>query len=327
MHCHMAPHITPYPERPDTLREHDAHDVARHALDGMAGLVLGITSTPRPGAATSAPPPRPTRSVRLLVQEHGTGAGRRFGYIVQHGAEPRRDSVAVPGLPLVLQRGETVSVTVVNRTSELTTVHWHGIELESIYDGVAGWSGAQSNLAPLIARGDSFTVTFTPPRAGTYIHHTHMDESGQLTSGMYAPLIVLERGERFDPARDLLFVVGGVPAAEGFAEALNGHTDPPDLLLDAGGQYRLRFINILPAMAVEASLLAADSAAMEWRPVSKDGATLPASRQRPRRAHVPRIGVGETYDFEWTPAAGTYELVLSIPRIEKALRQTIVVRR
>src|SRR5690606_2697014 len=34
-HCHMAPHISPYPERPDSARAHDEHDVAQHARYGM----------------------------------------------------------------------------------------------------------------------------------------------------------------------------------------------------------------------------------------------------------------------------------------------------
>ncbi|MBA2670736.1 MAG: multicopper oxidase domain-containing protein, partial [Gemmatimonadetes bacterium] len=41
MHCHMIPHITPYPERADTARGHDVHHVERHPLTAMAGLVLG----------------------------------------------------------------------------------------------------------------------------------------------------------------------------------------------------------------------------------------------------------------------------------------------
>jgi FtsP/CotA-like multicopper oxidase with cupredoxin domain len=49
---------------------------------------------------------------------------------------------------LVLTRGEPTAIEVVNRSGEPTAVHWHGIELESYYDGVAGWSGTPGRTAP-----------------------------------------------------------------------------------------------------------------------------------------------------------------------------------
>jgi hypothetical protein len=45
-----------------------------------------------------------------------------------------------------------------------TSIHWHGMELESAYDGVAGWARTGSRIAALIAPGDSFIVQMTPPR-------------------------------------------------------------------------------------------------------------------------------------------------------------------
>ncbi len=69
---------------------------------------------------------------------------------------------------------------------QATAVHWHGMELESFFDGVAGWSGAGNRLAPIIAPGDSFVAHMTPPRAGTFIYHTHAGELAQLTGGLPA---------------------------------------------------------------------------------------------------------------------------------------------
>jgi manganese oxidase len=43
---------------------------------------------------------------------------------------------AEAGPTLVLRRGEPVAITLVNRLSEATSIHWHGMELESYYDGV-----------------------------------------------------------------------------------------------------------------------------------------------------------------------------------------------
>jgi hypothetical protein len=49
---------------------------------------------------------------------------------------PARPGIS-PTIDLI--RGEPVSITVVNRLGEPTAVHWHGIELESYFDGVAGF--------------------------------------------------------------------------------------------------------------------------------------------------------------------------------------------
>jgi FtsP/CotA-like multicopper oxidase with cupredoxin domain len=324
-HCHMAPHITPFPERPDSLRIHDEHDVAQHAIKGMAGLVLGITTTHR-NTSTAVTPPTPARQLRLFAQETPIDSThpRAYGYVLQQGAEPRPDSIVVPGPPLVLTRGETTAITVVNRTSAFTTVHWHGMELESVYDGVAGWSGAGSNIAPLIAPGDSFVVAFTPPRAGTFIYHTHMDESAQLRSGMYGPMLVVEPGATFDPARDLVFLVGEAVEGASVAATLNGRREPAALALTVGATYRLRFIDILPADVASISLNA-DSVPVSWTPISKDGADLPAALRNAVPATL-RAGVGETYDFAWTPAGRMdAELVIQITAGD-VIRQKVRVR-
>jgi len=324
-HCHMAPHITPFPERPDSLRAHDEHDVAQHAITGMAGLVLGITTT-HANTRTAVAPPTPARKLHLFAQETATDSAqpRAYGYVLQQGEEPRADSIVVPGPPLVLTRGETTAITVINRTSALTTVHWHGMELESVYDGVAGWSGAGSNIAPLIAPGDSFVVAFTPPRAGTFIYHTHMDESAQLRSGMYGPLLVVEPGARFDPVTDLVFMIGEAVEGARITATLNGRREPAALTLNAGITYRLRFINILPADVAGISL-SADSVPVSWTPISKDGANLSAPLGHAVPAPL-RAGAGETYDFAWTPAGRMdAELVIQMTSRD-VIRQTVRVR-
>ena len=106
----------------------------------------------------------------------------------------------------MLRRGEPTAVTVHNRLDAATSVHWHGLELESFYDGVAGWSGTAARLAPSIAPGDSCVARFTPPRAGTFIFHSHASEVRQLSLGLFGPLIVLEPGVRWDPDRDRVVV-------------------------------------------------------------------------------------------------------------------------
>lgn len=312
VHCHMIPHIVPFPGRVESLRHQDLHAVERHPTLSMAGLVLGVTVTD-PDGSYAAPSEPDVAKHRLLIQEERPVAGLRSrkGFVLQRGPEPARDSVAVPGTPLIVVQGQRNSVTVVNRLRSPTSVHWHGMELESVFDGVAGYSGHGGARAPLIAPGDSFTVWFTPPRAGTYMFHSHMDEEDQIQSGMYGPLLVLEPDYKYDPSVDLTMMVGLLPNDRGGSgRALNGSRTPPPRKVQAGKTYRLRLINMMPAPRVHFEL-AADSAVQTWRLVSKDGAAVPAALRGTRPARL-FVGVGETYDFEWIPSAGESALKIQV---------------
>jgi manganese oxidase len=276
----------------------------------MGGLVLGIHVVP---GARPAPPrtaDRPPREIRLLAQSaphrYGTLAG--MGYVVQAGAEPARDSIVVPGPLLVLRRGEPVRITVVNHLTEPTAVHWHGIELESFPDGVPGWSGTPARIMPPIQPGDSFVAEFVPPRAGTYIYHTHANEQLQMGSGLYGALLVVDSARPYDPETDKVIVVGGAGPSDSLPQLgfespglVNGSGDPPPLDLSIGRTYRFRLININPDWRVIFSLTS-ESALAQWRPVAKDGADLPPSQRGPRPAWL-LTGPGETADFEFTPRA------------------------
>ena len=249
----------------------------------------------------------PRRHLRLLVRENpgGTSAGPYYGFALhERGPEPPPDSGHHCGPPIVLTRGQPVSIMVVNRTPESTSIHWHGIELESYFDGVAGFSGSAGRLAPLIVPGDSFEARFTPPRAGTFIYHTHMAELRQQPAGLAGPLIVVEPGAGYDPATDLTVLISSPPDSAGQARAvlLNGSLTPSPLRLQQGVPTRLRLINITtgrPGMRME---LRKDSAVVMWRVIAKDGAQLPAARQDVGPARQP-ISIGETVDVEVTPTA------------------------
>ena len=217
----------------------------------------------------------------------------------------------IPGSVIILTRGRPADLTVVNRLPEPVAVHWHGLELESWSDGVAGWSGADTLVAPAIAPGDSFVARLTVPRAGTFIYHTHMNDIEQITSGLYGAIVVLEPGRAFDPATDHVFVIGwdgeqDDPATGGPRVLVNGDSVPPPLRLAADKAHRLRFVNIGPA-AAHTIRLRRDTTEVEWRRVAVDGADLaPSQATRVPARH--RIAVGQTADFEVRLAPGSYRL-------------------
>ena len=306
-HCHFAFHVSDEAvlEPKAKPRGGSASEHASHQAHAMAGLVLGIHVNPRPGDnyAVSAEPPR---RLRLLLQTSPGKFGDKpaIGFVLQDGdKEPKRDSVSMPGPTLLLKRDQPVRITVVNRLAEPSAVHWHGIELESLPDGVPNWSGMGKNLMSPIAPADSFIAEFTPPRSGTFIYHSHLNEGTQINSGMYGALLVVDDPAKFDRSRDKVILVGGggpQPApgmdTRGF---VNGSASPEPLMLEAGTTYRIRVINIHPDWRVEFAL-GTDAARAQWRAVAKDGADLPASQATLRAAYL-LTGPGETADFEFTP--------------------------
>jgi manganese oxidase len=113
------------------------------------------------------------RKLQLEISERG-GAPRYALQLrdnMQAFATPSKSGLIGP--PIVLTRDQPVEIEVVNKLKDSTAIHWHGIELESYYDGVAGWSGEGTQITPPIAPGTSFVARMTPPRAGTFIYHTH----------------------------------------------------------------------------------------------------------------------------------------------------------
>ena len=335
-HCHLMFHVTP--EARLDYEEGHAGDV--HSADPikhMAGLVIGIPVRPRPGESYERAGER--RRLDLFFQQ----GGRRgsipvtYSFILQRGpAPPAPDSVEVPGSPIVVTRGTATDIVVHNRAREHTAVHWHGLELESWSDGVAGWSGGGAAMAPAIVPGDSFVARLTLPRAGTFIYHTHLNDIEQVSGGAAGALIVLEPGERWDPSRDHVYLSTweGRPAVR---------LAPPRLLINgdssisatkelvAGVPHRFRFINIGAAGNVRFSL-SRDTALAEWRRRAKDGAVLPEALRRTQPA-IQVLGVGETYDFDFLPPGpGTYRLAAAFvlptgaPLPVRAWSQQLIVR-
>lgn len=310
-HCHIGFHVVPDTRMdPPPPGSHDrmAHDPTVH----MAGLVLGITVHPAAGGVE--PARGKARRLRLFVQEGKprARAPRAMAYVLQRaGRAPAPDSIEAVSSLLVLTRGEPTDIVVRNRLHEPAAIHWHGIELESFSDGVAGWIGSGSHLAPSIQPGDSFVARLTLPRAGTFIYHTHMNDIEQLTSGLYGGIVVLEPGQRFDPRRDHLFVAGWDSDAEPIHLLVNGDSLPPPLELQAGVAHRLRFVNIGPAGQFPFSLYR-DSTMVEWRRLARDGADLPPTLARAAPARE-WVDVGETRDVEFRAEPGDYRLVIGNP--------------
>ena len=313
-HCHDNYHILR--NRPldgSAPSEPSAQHAMNHAMDMMGGLVLGIEVKPRRGVATVLTPVV-TRQLRLFVRSDtgSTATEPAYGYaLIDPAKTTSSNRPLLPGPTIVLTKNETVAITVVNEIREPTAVHWHGIELESYYDGVAGFAGHSGHIAPAIAPGDSFVAKFTPPRAGTFIYHPHADELQQQQAGLSGAIVVLEPGQVFDTEHDIVLLLSA-PRHEADAATifLNGTNVPAAKEWRVGQRYRLRFVDIhtyRPSMTVR---MVRDSMMLTWRAVAKDGMDLPADQSTVRPAQQ-LMGNGETYDYEFIPTeAGNIRLTV-----------------
>jgi manganese oxidase len=296
-HCHILLHMMPLEGVGSAAHDH-------HGSAGMRGLVLGIeVSGPDTGTPASVPATRTFRLTANSDARHAPAAGYRFTLEEQGGGIPPIVEGSTAGPPLIVYRGESVAVEIVNNLAEPTAVHWHGIELESFDDGVPEFGKTGASVTPPVAPGGRFTARFTPVRAGTFMYHTHWHNAEQLFSGLYGPLIVLEPGQRFDPETDHLLLLALDGPDNGVATerfTINGRHSPQPLELKAGVAHRIRMINITPNNAGLNVQLLSNLDLATWRVVAKDAVDLPASQiaEAPSRQ---RIAVGETYDVMLAP--------------------------
>jgi FtsP/CotA-like multicopper oxidase with cupredoxin domain len=314
-HCHMSVHVvanpTLGPERPGAEERfaaffedghHDA-DPNMHATQGMGGLLMATYVRPPPGWVPNEPKRREMRLFINSVPAAGGLSGRQFAYVLQEGdREPGRDSVRLPGSPLILRKGEPTSIRVFNRTDEPSQVHWHGLEIESYFDGVAGLGGYPERLTPAIMPGDSFEIRITPPRAGSFMYHTHINDLRQQGSGLYGAFVVLEEDEAWDPETDRVILFGETPFRGDEIPVINGANPAEPMTLEVGTTYRLRFMDITLNRPNTRLRLLREGFPERWTPIAKDGFDLPPAQRRSTPADL-TIAVGETRDFQYTPLA------------------------
>jgi suppressor of ftsI len=154
-----------------------------------------------PDATVDAPDARPRQIVRLADGDtlHLTAglvtrviAGQRlrmYGYNGEY-----------PGPTVSVRQGATIVVDLVNHLDQPTTIHWHGIRLDSAYDGVP------DTAHPPVPPGGRFFYRVHFPDAGVYWYHPHVREDMQQNLGL-AGAIVVDAAEAMGQ--------GGRPGEEG----------------------------------------------------------------------------------------------------------------
>ena len=218
----------------------------------------------------------------------------------------------VPGPTLRFTQGQIARVRFRNELDVPSTIHWHGIRLENAMDGVPGLT--QVAVPP----GGSFDYEFTPPDAGTFWYHAHVDSWNQVARGLFGALIIDEATPAFAPQDDHVLVLTdwlltdeGVFDAESLGNVfewsgggrigkfltVNG-VEAPDIAVATGAAQRLRLINTSTARILKLKLTG-----VEAKIIARDGQPL-AAPQDLRGAL--KLGPAQRVDLmaEFTPDSG-----------------------
>ena len=128
----------------------------------------------------------------MIVRDAALNAGRRYGPAVTVNG-------TIPGPLLRLKEGQNLTVDLLNESSMDTSIHWHGLLVPFLMDGVPGVTMAA------VKPGERFRYEFPLRQSGTYWWHAH---TMQEPMGHYGPLIVdPASGEEHSYDRDYVVVL------------------------------------------------------------------------------------------------------------------------
>jgi FtsP/CotA-like multicopper oxidase with cupredoxin domain len=270
----------------------------------------------------------PSSNARLISED--TPAGAQDGNVIRYRLEageiewelaPGRSvrgygfNGQAPGPVLEAKQGVPLEIEFTNRLPEPTVIHWHGLRIPAAMDGT---EIVQRPVQP----GETFTYRFTPPDAGTFWYHPHLNETEQLEKGLYGALIVRAADEvTLDGEKILVFddlrvdkkgqiaKFGGLKdrhnGREGNVRLINGRSEP-ELTIAAGQIERWRIVNASSARYIRLSLgglpfriIGSDGGLIE-APVTTEEVLLPAA-DRVELAVGPFEKDGDVFDIEDLP--------------------------
>ncbi len=234
---------------------------------GMAGFgAAALTLRARGAGAGAMASGGSERRLALVASEREAvllGPGRPASRVWSFGEE---------FLPVVrMRRGERLVASLENRLAEHTTIHWHGVRVPNAQDGVPYVT------QPPVEPGQSFTYDFVPPDTGTFFFHPHCNTIVQLGRGL-AGVLVVEGDETRPYDADLVLALkdwrlaedgGWLPFTSPAAAARAGTFGTvrtvnaqiaPRIPVPAGGDIRLRILNLDPTRIGQLGIESAEAA-------------------------------------------------------------------
>jgi manganese oxidase len=204
---------------------------------------------------------------------------------------------SMPGPTIEVVEGDRVRIIVDNGLPEVTTVHWHGIELPNEMDGVEGVT--QDPIPP----GGRFVYEFTLVQNGTAFYHSHLPM--QQMMGLIGLFIIHPR-QPHTPSVDHDFglitqgwhflptnTIPAVLISDANWATLNGRAGPATtpLIVRHGSRVRIRLSNLSmdhPPMHVHGH---------QFFVVGTESGRIPESNWIRRNTVI--VGVGQSQDIEF----------------------------
>jgi FtsP/CotA-like multicopper oxidase with cupredoxin domain len=123
---------------------------------------------------------------------------------------------SVPGPVLKVAEGSTILVDVENQGDLEATVHWHGLRLDSQYDGT-------HEVQEPIPVGSSFRYRLEFPDPGLYWYHPHVRQDYGQEMGLYGTILVEPAEPDYWPAvhRELVVTLDDILLADGAVAPFN----------------------------------------------------------------------------------------------------------
>jgi FtsP/CotA-like multicopper oxidase with cupredoxin domain len=99
---------------------------------------------------------------------------------------------SIPGPTIEVYPGDYVNIRVHNRLTEATSIHWHGLDVPNVMDGVP-----DVEPSPRIEPGHFFDYHFRITNLpGTHMYHSHVNVAKQDMLGLLGGFVILDPFER-----------------------------------------------------------------------------------------------------------------------------------
>jgi len=218
----------------------------------------------------------------------------------------------VPGPTIEANEGDRVRVIFDNHLPEMTSVHWHGLEVPMEMDGVPGLG--QDPVMP----GGRYVYEFTLHQHGTFFYHSHF--AMQEMMGMIG-LFILHPKENYQPKvhRDFGLILqewallpnNTVPntlAMEFNWLTINGRAGPActPMLVRLGERVRLRMVNL--GMDHHPMHLHGNT----WVVTGTEGGRVPEASWTPGNTEIVGVAQARSVEFE-AKYAGDWMLHCHLP--------------
>ena len=117
-----------------------------------------------------------TFRIHFEITEHELLPGMTFKAFTFNGK--------IPGPEFRVKEGEWIKVEATNRTEEMHTIHWHGVDVPYTMDGVPMIT--QDPIHP----GETFVYRFQAKPAGTRFYHCHWGTPLHMSSALHGAFII-----------------------------------------------------------------------------------------------------------------------------------------